>query len=330
MKIRLAAAQESDLTALMHLRAGQSTHTLTDDPHAADLILFLGNPTHQPHLLLNHPLYRAHPEKSAIYSEDDEYLPLLPGVYCSASIDQHSRSGRTFTWSYASANGRIGNPYIAQTSTEKSLLFSFQGGSTSLLRKRMYRLEFNRSDVLIEDTSAYRHWDLSRPNREQLQRAYAKTLAASTFVLCPRGAGTGSIRLFEVMQAGVAPVLISDHYPLPPHVPWDTFLLRIAEKDIARLPQLIEPHLASSAERGRLARQAWLDHFAPQHDFDAIVDLAATALRHGPPHEAVLRSRQRSMIVRTNLRRNLRGAIRSAILGTLKLLRLKSPYQMNR
>lgn len=330
MKILLAAAQDSALTALMRLRAEQSSYTLTDDPLAADLILFLGNPTHEPHLLLDHPLYLAHPEKCAIYSEDDEYLPLLPGVYCSARIDEHSRAGRVFSWSYVSAGGSIANPYIGQLDARKSLLFSFQGGSTSILRKRMYRLRFTRPDVLIEDTSAYRHWDLDRSNREEMQRSYARTLAASHFVLCPRGAGSGSIRLFEVMQAGIAPVLICDDYLLPPHVTWDSFLLRIEEKNIGRLPELIEPHLASSAERGRLARQAWLRYFAPEREFDAIAELAATALRHGPPIESTVRSRQRSMIARANFRRNLRSKLRATILGTLKLLGLKSPWRMNR
>ena len=330
MKVHLAAAKESALTAPMRLRGEQSSHMLVDEPAAADLILFIGNPTHEPHLLLDHPLYRDHPDKCAVYSEDDEYLPLLPGVYCSARNDESVRAGRAFTWSYVSAGGRIANPYLANTAANKSLLFSFQGGSTSILRKRLYKLKFNRPDVLIEDTSAYHHWELDQPDREKRQQSYAQTLAASHFVLCPRGAGTGSMRLFEVMKAGVAPVLISDDYPLPPHVPWDTFLLRIAERDIRRLPELLKPHIASSAERGRLARQAWLNHFAPEREFDAIVALAATALHHGPPSAATFRRRQRSMILRANMRRNLRSKIRSAALKTLKILRVKFPYRMNR
>jgi hypothetical protein len=330
MKVHLAAAKESALTALMRLRGAQTSHILVADPASADLILFLGNPTHEPHLLLDHPLYLLHPNKCAVYSEDDEYLPLLPGVYCSARNDESLHAGRAFTWSYVSAGGGIANPCLPNTAVQKSLLCSFQGGSTSILRKRLYKLTFNRPDVLIEDTSAYHHWDLDQPGREQRQQSYAQTLAASHFVLCPRGAGTGSIRLFEVMQAGVAPVLISDDYPLPPQVPWNTFLLRIAEKDIRRLPELLQPHLASSAERGRLARQAWLNHFAPELQFDAIVDLAATALRHGPPHEAAFRQRQNSMIVRANLRRKLRSQIRSAALKMLNILGVKSPYRMNR
>ena len=330
MKVHLATAKENDLLTLMRLRGANSAHILTEEAADADLILFCGNPTHEPHLLLEHPLYRAYAEKCAVYSEDDEYLPLLPGVYCSARKDASCRSGRIFSWSYVSAGGRIANPYLGHVESQKSLLFSFQGGSTSMVRKRMYRLRFNRPDVLIEDTSNYWHWDMDQAGREERQQAYAATLAASHFVLCPRGAGTGSIRMFEVMQAGVAPVLIADDYPLPPHVRWDSFLLRVAERDIRRLPELLEPYLGESVERGRLARQAWLDHFAPEREFDAIVDLAGRALRHGPPSEARLRRWQSTIIFSSRIRRDIRSRARSAILWTLKWLRLKSPYRMNR
>jgi len=334
MNIHLSPVKETELTTLLPARAQHSTHTLTDDPAAADLILLIGSFGVEPHYLLDHPLYRAYPDKCAVYTEDDNYLPLAPGVYCSAQVDDSSRAGRTSTFSYVSASGRYSNQYVTSSGIEKKFLFTFQGGSTSMLRKRLFNLTFNRPKdglaVLIENTSTYYHWDLNQPGREDRQQRYAETLAASHFVLCPRGAGTGSIRLFEVMQAGIGPVLISDDYLLPPHVPWDTFLLRIPEGDIARLPELIEPHLATSAERGRLAREAWLNYFAPEKEFDTIVAACAAALHHGPPDESVFRRQQARIIARAERRRKLRTLARNAVLKTLKVLHIKSPYQMNR
>jgi hypothetical protein len=291
MKIHLSPIHETELVTLLPERAAHSAHTLVSSPDEADFILLAGSFGLDPQHLLDHPLYRAHPDKCAVYTEDDNYLPLAPGVYCSAIDDESSRAGRTFSYSYVSASGRYSNRYVTEAGTQKSLLFSFQGGSTSLLRKRMFNLSFNRPDVVIENTSTYYHWDLSQPGREERQQRYADTIASSHFVLCPRGAGTGSIRLFEVMQAGVAPVLISDDYLLPLHVPWDSFLIRIAERDIARLPELLEPHVASAAE---------------------------------------FRRRQRALIARAERRRKLRTFARNAVLKTLKVLRIKSPYQMNR
>jgi hypothetical protein len=331
MKVHLSPVKETELTTLLPQRAASSVHNLTYSADEADLILLIGSFAVEPHDLLEHPLYRASPERCAVYTEDDIYLPLLPGVYCSTTEDDHSRAGRVFTYSYVSANGRYGNPFLAAPGEEKRYLFSFQGGSTSMLRKRMFNLSFDRPDCLIENTSTYYHWDLGQPGRAERQQRYADILAASHFVLCPRGAGTGSIRFFEVMQAGIAPVLLADDYVLPPQVPWDKFLLRIPEKDIARLPELLEPHLSTAAERGRLARQAWLEYFAPEKQFDAIVALANAALHHGPPdEEEAFRSRQLSMIARVERHRKLRTFARNAVLSTFKALRLKPPYQMNR
>jgi hypothetical protein len=213
---------------------------------------------------------------------------------------------------------------------EKRYLFTFQGGSTSLLRKRMFNLKFNRPDVLIENTSQYYHWDDSQPGRRDRQLAYAETVVASHFVLCPRGAGSGTIRFFEVMAAGIAPVLLSDDYELPPGPAWNTFLLRVAERNISRLPALLQPHVGSSAERGRLAREAFLAHFSPELEFDRIIELAALSLRHGPPSEDQFRRQQSAMIRRLHLKRAARNALRTVALKTLKVLRLKNPYQMNR
>ncbi|HEY8997181.1 MAG TPA: exostosin family protein [Edaphobacter sp.] len=331
MKIHLSPIHETELITLLPERAKLSSqHTLVASPEEAEMILLGGSFGRDPHYLLEHPLYRAFTDKCAVYTDDDNYLPLAPGVYCAATPDESSNAGRVFSYSYVSSSGKYSNQFVTARDTEKRYLFSFQGGSTSMLRKRMFNLSFNRPDVLIENTSTYYHWDLTQPDRIERQQRYAETLAASHFVLCPRGAGTGSIRLFEVMSAGIAPVLLADDYLLPPNVPWESFLLRFKESEIARLPELLEPHLPEAAERGRLAREAWLEHFAPDKEFDSIVALAARALKHGPPDEAVFRKKQTAIIAKAERRRKLRAFARNAVLKTLKVLHLKSPYQMNR
>jgi hypothetical protein len=338
MKVFLAQLEETELLPLLKTRSALSVaNAVVDEPAAADLILLLGSFSAKPNLLLDDPCYRAFPDRCAVYTEDDIYLPIVPGVYCSAHIDRHTQIGRIFSYTYISRNGRYKNPYLAEvdsaapiaSATRKKYLFSFQGGSTSLLRKRMFNLRFNRPDVLIENTSAYYHWDDSQPERIDRQAIYAETVAASHFVLCPRGAGVASIRFFEVMSAGIAPVLIADDYALPPGPAWDDFLLRVRERDIEKLPALLEKHLPSAAERGRLARETFLRYFSVQHEFDRVVELAALSLRHAPPAEGYFRRQQAAVIRRVNLQRRVRGLIRSAALRAIQLLHLENPYEMN-
>jgi hypothetical protein len=332
MKIHLAAVTETELLPLLTERAqnSQAGHVLVATAEEADMILLVGSFGGDPDFLLKHPAYVAFPDKCAVYTEDDNYLPLAPGVYCSAEQDEHAKAGRVQSYAYISRNGKYSNAFVSEgVPAEKKYLFTFQGGSTSLLRKKMFNLKFDRDDVLIENTSTYYHWDLTQADRQHRQQRYAETLAGSHFVLCPRGAGTGSIRLFEVMHAGIAPVLIADDYLLPPHIDWDAFLLRVPEGDIAKLPELLEPHVATSAERGRLAREAYVANFSPGLEFDGIIQGCFEALHHGPPSEAAFRQRQQKMIARLERKRRLRAVAKNLALKVMKVLRIRNPYQMN-
>jgi len=313
-------------------------HQVVANPVDADLIMLLGVFGMEPARLLGHPIYRTFPDRCAVYNEEDAYLPLVPGIYCSARRDEHSRIGRVFSYAYISRNGRHHNPFLAEVSGERVIqaaparrfLFSFQGGSTSMVRKRLFNLSFGREDVLIENTSSFHNWDGSQPGRRERQLRYAETIASSHFVLCPRGAGTGSIRFFEVMASGVAPVLISDDYELPVGPAWDEFLIRVAERDIARLPMILEGYVATAEERGRLAQRAFVEYFSIEHEFDQVVGLASRSLRHAGPSEEQFRRRQPAMIRRAERRRKVRQFFRTAALKLLHGLRLKNPYQMNR
>jgi hypothetical protein len=341
VRVHLRNCGETELLDLMASRGAKSrAHNLTPSAADADLILMMGNFGRDPHYLLEHPAYRHFPDKCAVYTEDDNYLPLAPGVYCSAGEDRSTRIGRVFNYTYVTRNGRYQNPYLSElnkqkwteieASTAKRYLFTFQGGSTSLLRKRLFNVRFDRPDVLIENTSNYYHWDDSQPDRRERQRAYAEVLAASHFVLCPRGAGLGSIRFFEAMAVGLAPVLISDGYVLPPGPDWDSFLIRVPERAISNLVEILEPHLAQAADKGRLAREAFQEHFSIAREFDVIVELADKALRHGAPEEALFRNQQPAMIRRLKWKSALRDAARAAALKAMKVLGMRNPYQMNR
>jgi hypothetical protein len=339
MKVYLGAVRETDQVEILQDHAAFSkSHEIVSSPSAADLILILGASARDPKQLLEYEAYKEFPDRCAIYTEEDDYLPLLPTVHTNAQIGLHTRIGRVFNYAHITRNGRHQNRFVGETTSavpigttaQKRYLFSFLGGSTSILRKRLFNLKFNRSDVLIENTSAYWHWDNSQSDRDDRQRRYAETLAASHFVLCPRGAGTGSSRFFEVMAAGVAPVLLSDDYELTPGPAWDKFLIQVRERDIARLPEILEPYLESAAERGRLARQAFDEYFSIEREFDRIVELAALSLQHAPPPEEHFRKRQTAMIRRFEWKRKVRAGLRAAVLKVLRTLRLKNPYQMNR
>jgi hypothetical protein len=333
MKIYLEKLEEIETCDLLRDRARFSKeHTLVDDPELADVIILTGHFGRAPEMLFDNPTYRKYTGKCTTYDEFDHFVPLIPGVYCNSKVSQHSKIGRIFSFAHISRNGSFPNPHVQhRPHAEKKYFFSFQGGSTCIVRKRLFLLNFNRDDVLIENTSSYGHWE---PNpgegHEDRQKFYGETISASHFVLCPRGSGPSSIRLFEVMKAGIAPVLIADNYLLPPDIDWDSFLIRVKESDIAKLPKILEPLLPTAAERGRLAHEAYLANFAENVEFDRVANLCARSLHHGPPEESYFRARQKKIIA-SEARRHARYAFaRKTALTILRVLRIKNPFQMHR
>jgi hypothetical protein len=176
--------------------------------------------------------------------------------------------------------------------------------------------------VLVQDTTDYAHWnEESKMSKAQAQRDYAEIIARSHFALSPRGAGFGSIRLFEVMEMGVAPVLLSDRYALPKGPDWDGFLIRVREADYARLPEILEARVAESEERGRKARQAWETFFAPEVAFNRLIEqLVEIRQSRGVP-EKLMQKLWPMMQASADARAGLASTVRAAIAAPRRLLR---------
>ena len=99
-------------------------------------------------------------------------------------------------------------------------------------------------------------------------------MARSDYVLCPRGIGTSSFRLFEAMEAGRAPVIISNDWVQPGFIDWD-FAVRIAENDIGCIPDYLAAIRDEAKDRGRAARAAWEQWFAPDRLFNSAAQVLA-------------------------------------------------------
>jgi hypothetical protein len=266
-----SAVRRDEILAL-HARSRTKRHQLTEDPHAAELILLAGDLESLAEAKANELIQR-YPEKTMAYSEIDVLVPYVPGVYASAAKEKGLKLGRTQSSIYFSRYASSMNPEIRHRPQEpKELLFCFRGRRDCRIRENILDCPYNREDVEVLETTGFMHWNDGIVGMRQAQKDYADTVARSHFALCPRGMGFGSIRLFEVMEMGVAPVLLADQYALPPGPDWESFLLTVSEKEFQRLPELLDRHVPESQERGRRAREAWEQFFAPELIFDRMID----------------------------------------------------------
>jgi Exostosin family len=197
-------------------------HELVSDPAAADIVLFTQchGVDWRLHAIRDHPAARAFWDKVMVYDERDRPWRSFPGVYVSVPAPAFDhRSQRACAYA--------GVTDLHDSSNEPDLLFSFVGSASAPCRTPLFRLR--HADAVIEEVQGFMFWDAEAPEFESRRRAYLATLMRSRFVLCPRGRGTSTFRLYETLSAGRVPVIISDNW-VPPRGPdWSSCSLRWPE-----------------------------------------------------------------------------------------------------
>ncbi len=119
-------------------------------------------------------------------------------------------------------------------------------------RRPIMRLK--HPDGLIRDTSDFNVWDSDETEMKVRGRDYARTLSSSQFVLCPRGIGTSSIQLYETLEAGRVPVIISDQWVPPAETDW-RFAIQVEERRTSSIPGLLNSLANESYDRGEAAQR---------------------------------------------------------------------------
>jgi hypothetical protein len=263
-----AALRESAASDAFH------QHRLTEDPVEADMILFseiLGAGFYFERVR-RHPLVRGFREKCFLFCANDFIIPFLPGIY--ASIEKRWASSRARGGFYA---GNPPNDFLQFKVVRSDLkyLFSFIGASnTAPVREHLCSLNHPRS-VFLDTSSDYQrllHREMPSDERRAYERRYAETLQQSKFILCPRGMGPSSMRLFDTMRMGRVPIILSDDWVAPVGPRWNDFSIRVAEADWRSVPAIAEKRENDAETMGQLARAEWEAWFSPQSAFHRVVE----------------------------------------------------------
>jgi len=266
----LATSAYSDpepIESFLRLAAYGKRHALTANTSDADAILFVENSRYHEDpffsRLKRHPLVQKHRERCFMYNEHDRPWCLLPGLYCSMP-----RRWFDDTRQRATRYVRLLNPVDTSPSDKPDILFSFLGSSQIPLRRELLRLRNPRA--IIEDTSSFNAFFAKTHTTNHAR--YADILRRSKFILCPRGSGTSSIRLFETLRAGRVPIIISDQWVAPDGPNWANCSVQVREGDIADIGQIASEMEPRWSEMAFAARQVWNDWFSDEVLFDRIGD----------------------------------------------------------
>jgi hypothetical protein len=260
----------------LHAASTSRMHELVSSPDEADFIFISNLPLDaDQRALRTHPLFPRYLHKTFALWDAWNTPYLLPGVYVNAT--RGSGLGRFRTGSYALLHPDFKNPLIeacdaaAPVRSEPDLLFSFLGRNCHPCRDRLFKTAYRRSDVLIEDTSKFDAFTHAKEGKETGQQRYYEVCLRSKFILCPRGVGASSIRLFEALKLGIAPVIISDDW-LPCDGPdWKSCAIFVREADAGRAEEIVSAHESRWRELGAAARRVHDEFFAEPKYFNFLV-----------------------------------------------------------
>jgi hypothetical protein len=150
-------------------------------------------------------------------------------------------------------------PYKNKPLSERKYLYSFIGSyQPDLYLSKVREWIFNlpkRDDVIVIERSewhfeqdVYRNQLLGTTEdevkakvREQQEREYIDVMEETVYCLCPSGSGPNSIRLWEAIEFGCVPLLISEY--LDCTILLEGLNIQFCEEnenDISRLPYLLE------------------------------------------------------------------------------------------
>ena len=132
------------------------------------------------------------------------------------------------------------------------------------------------------------------------------------------------------METGVCPVILSDKLDLPHGPDWDKIALRVRERDIRKLPEILESHLSESAERGRLAREAYEQWFAPDVVFNRIIEAFVRERASRKIPERRMQLLWPILLWRDRTKRRVQAMAKASVLWIFRKMGKRFVYDLNR
>lgn len=207
------------------------------------------------------------PKKTFTWDSGDFPSGHFPGLYAGLPVELHEPSRHdTFCYPFR------WNPFISLAAPEEARhLAGFLGGLTSPLRSHIVSTLSGRPGFEIAVAESLWH-RMDDPTASEPKLAFAAHTRSCRFILCPRGNGVSSVRLFEAMEAGRVPVVISDRFVPPADPAWKGCVLRVREQDVARLPDILREADADWPALAARARAYWENNYSDSRLFPALVD----------------------------------------------------------
>ena len=239
----------------------QKQHYVVNCPSKADIILFISDKRYYHSGIYCSEIFKEYSTKCLVFDFHDRTIPRIPGLY--ATIPAYLHSAPIYEYGFYPYNyGCFDLDAAVKSFSDFKYLFSFMGSANTYPNLRGAILNLIHHRAYLKDTSIGGSAEL-----------FSDVLMNSKFILCPRGIAPSTIRVFEAMRAGRVPVIIADEWR--ENIidgDWREFSIRISEKDVQLIPEILEALEPQASEMGKKARLAWEKNFSISHGFHWLIE----------------------------------------------------------
>lgn len=184
---------------------------------------------------------------------DPQYIYFTVSQHDDAIKEKHNL--KIINFAAGGRNGGVPIPLIAspipkpQKEINKTILCSFVGtysAAQGIIRNKLYEIYHKDSDFYFSKPTL---WSPIIKN-EQINE-FIHITNASEFTLCPRGYGLQSFRFYESIQLNSIPIFVynQEWFPFSDIIDWDSFCIRIHEKDIHNIKKIIKTKTKEDKEK---------------------------------------------------------------------------------
>jgi len=116
--------------------------------------------------------------------------------------------------------------------------------------------------------------ELDYEKLQRLRQEYVQNIVESDYILCARGGGNFSYRLYETLSCGRIPVFVDTDCVLPfqSEISWKEYCVWVDEKEVERVGEKVAEFHNSLSDREfldlqRECRDLWANHLSPEGFF---------------------------------------------------------------
>ncbi len=120
----------------------------------------------------------------------------------------------------------------------------------------------------IVDTGA---WHFDNSDKSKNLKSYIEDLESSKIILCPRGTGPSTIRLWESLASGCIPLVISNDYvfPLADKINWQDISIVLKEEHVPAIDHYLrnfdDKKLSKMQKKGKEVFNKWFSPNSMHH-----------------------------------------------------------------